>query len=152
MTHQKVRIAARTLIREMGLLGSNPTPLLPICTELGCLVVRRDLEGIDGLFVPVGYPTIFLNERHTRTRRRFTLAHEIGHIVLGHYEMAHAEPVMERQADIFAAEILMPVQEFRRVAPFMDDAGIAEYFGVSVQTAKIRREVLHCPGGGVISL
>jgi Zn-dependent peptidase ImmA (M78 family) len=139
------------LIREMGLLGSNPTPLLPICAELGCLVVRRDLGGVDGLFVPVGCPTIFLNERHAKTRRRFTLAHEIGHIILGHYEMAHAEPVMERHADIFAAELLMPIQEFRRVAPIMDDDGISEYFGVSLRAAQIRREVLSCPGGGVIA-
>jgi Zn-dependent peptidase ImmA (M78 family) len=58
---------------------------------------------------------------------------------------------MERHADIFAAELLMPIQEFRRVAPIMDDDGISEYFGVSLRAAQIRREVLSCPGGGVIA-
>jgi hypothetical protein len=48
-------------------------------------------------------------------RRNFTIAHELGHYVLGHRiasgdELAPTErtPYQEREADVFAAELLMP--------------------------------------------
>jgi Zn-dependent peptidase ImmA (M78 family) len=61
---------------------------------------------------------IALNAGHPSSRLRFTLAHELGHIVLQHNasvaedELAAAE--LERQADAFASELLMPETAARR--------------------------------------
>jgi Zn-dependent peptidase ImmA (M78 family) len=48
------------------------------------------------------------------TRTRFTIAHELGHIILGHFDSVHSnsafigDPVMEYEANEFAEELLMP--------------------------------------------
>lgn len=49
-------------------------------------------------------PLILLNKASSGDRRRFTLAHEIGHVVM------HTVPAVdqEREADRFASELLMP--------------------------------------------
>lgn len=61
---------------------------------------------------------ITLNETHPASRRRFTLAHELGHIVLGHESSIAAEDDererLEREADAFASELLMPQADARR--------------------------------------
>jgi len=55
------------------------------------------------------HPVICINSRMTGDRYRWTLAHELGHLVL-HTKEADIE-VMERQADEFAAELLMPRED-----------------------------------------
>ena len=46
-------------------------------------------------------------------RLNFTLAHELGHILLGHQENAVAE---EAEADCFAQQLLCPAPVLRRLA------------------------------------
>lgn len=74
----------------------------------GILVIFSDMEGarIDGASyqVPGLPPVIFLNKELPGDRQRFTLAHELGHIVMH----TCPTPEMEKQADEFAAEFLMP--------------------------------------------
>ena len=73
----------------------------------------------DGFTTLVGYKkAIYLNERKgTTQRRRFTMAHEIGHIVLDHpinpiiyrnSEVDENQSPTEIQANIFARDLLMP--------------------------------------------
>lgn len=57
---------------------------------------------------------ITVNENHHPNRQRFTIAHELGHYVLGHgskedvlYRNGDSDPD-EVEANAFAAEILMP--------------------------------------------
>ena len=61
---------------------------------------------------------IALNSSHPASRRRFTLAHELGHIVLGHEATVtvdeHESKTLEAQANAFAGEILMPAADARR--------------------------------------
>ncbi len=52
---------------------------------------------------------IFLNESIPGDRLRFTLAHELGHLIMHQ----HPSPDMEREADRFAAELLMPAAEIK---------------------------------------
>jgi Zn-dependent peptidase ImmA (M78 family) len=71
---------------------------------------------------PSGLPVIEFNRMDSLTRRRFTLAHEIGHFALGHgtsprdsatnFGTSVHEP-KERQANQFAAELLMPEHAVR---------------------------------------
>jgi Zn-dependent peptidase ImmA (M78 family)/transcriptional regulator with XRE-family HTH domain len=54
-------------------------------------------------------PMFFINADHNGERQRFTLSHELGHMVLHDVP----EPEYEQQADMFAAEFLMPEREIR---------------------------------------
>ncbi len=46
-------------------------------------------------------------------RHRFTAAHELGHLLM-HGEYTAGDPALERQADRFAAEFLMPTNVVRQ--------------------------------------
>jgi Zn-dependent peptidase ImmA (M78 family) len=97
-------------------------------------------------------------------RRRFTVAHEIGHIVL-HRVLLEAQAAqvplftqerlpaqdsrMELQADRFAAALLMPrdamLERFGadvRQGDLIEPARVADAFGTSVEAARIRLEGL----------
>jgi Zn-dependent peptidase ImmA (M78 family)/transcriptional regulator with XRE-family HTH domain len=52
-------------------------------------------------------PLMFLNRTQPGDRLRWTLAHEVGHLVMHE----HPTPDQETQADAFAAELLMPARE-----------------------------------------
>lgn len=75
---------------------------------------------------------IFLNAEHSEPMRRFTCAHELGHLVLGHQlNVDHASDVenslmgsdQEVQAQAFASSFLMPVPNVYRA---MTAVGIEE--------------------------
>ena len=61
---------------------------------------------------------ITLNSTHPASRRRFTLAHELGHVVLSHETTVttdeHERKTLEAQSDAFGAELLMPAADARR--------------------------------------
>ena len=57
------------------------------------------------------YFTIGFNENHPWCRRRFTIAHEIGHLLFGHLCGKGIEKLNdEKECDIFAGELLIPTQ------------------------------------------
>ncbi|MCG0994849.1 XRE family transcriptional regulator [Acetobacter indonesiensis] len=60
-------------------------------------------------------PFIFSNQIKTVAHRRFDIAHELGHLVL-HKHGAPAGPEAEKEADMFAAEFLMPADTVKNVA------------------------------------
>ncbi len=64
-----------------------------------------------------GYPYVVVNDKENRKRIRFTIAHELGHYLLGHLgsditktnrEYKNAKPIQETEADMFAARLLAP--------------------------------------------
>lgn len=81
----------------------------------GGLVVAHDLnaDGLDAVTQWTGgEPPLFLVDLMAPTDRfRFSLAHEVGHIYL-HGEIGGG-PEIERQADEFASEFLLPAEELR---------------------------------------
>lgn len=97
---------------------------------------------------PDGRLVIKLNAYNPFTRRRFTLAHEIAHLLLGTVpglrSTCREDPVLERACDCIAAELLMPSE----LAPaFIRTLGppspeklsiIAKRYGVSLHAAAIR--------------
>ena len=142
-----------------------PVQLMRIASELDISVKMTEewddrqsgsLAHIDGKFI------IFLNSKHSQLRNRFTLAHEIGHYVKHRNQITVGQEVVstylkpaagvlnrikdtnsynqtEREADEFAAELLMPENEFRekwRQAETIEE--IADYFLVSVSAATVR--------------
>jgi Zn-dependent peptidase ImmA (M78 family)/transcriptional regulator with XRE-family HTH domain len=101
------RIAA--LVRRTWLLPSGPLADLTTCVERsGCVVVHVDLSdvSVDGvtLNLPDCPPCIFINRSQPADRMRWTLAHELGHVIMHRVP----NPEMEDQANVFARFLLMP--------------------------------------------
>lgn len=101
------KIAA--IVRQTWGLPHGPVENLTATLErAGAIVARTKFECDDVSamsFWPEGFaPVMFVNASSPGDRARFSLAHELGHLTM------HAMPIgdMERQADRFASEFLMP--------------------------------------------
>lgn len=102
------------MVRASWKLPPGPVQNLTQSIEdAGGLVLRSDFgtTKVDALsqWLPDLPPLFFVNRLIPADRLRFTLAHEIGHIIM------HQIPTedMEREADRFAAEFLMPADAIR---------------------------------------
>ena len=103
-----------------------PVPVERIAEDLlGLAVSNQDGLAVSGMLLP-SEREIYVNAEDVPARRRFTLAHEIGHWVCQCLEgkgapvMCRAEDVsegadrtLEREANVFAAELLMPEHAVR---------------------------------------
>lgn len=102
-----------------------PVDLNRVVEYLGLSLNEKPLENEYSGFLAVKEKTIVVNLRHTPVRRRFTIAHEIGHYQLHrrsedipvfidravYHRKESAEGVdhlMEMQANAYAAGLLMP--------------------------------------------
>lgn len=145
-----------------------PRNIVSICNALGITVqeTREFPDNISGMiFKENDKYFILVNKFHSIGRKSFTIAHELGHYFLHREALDDSSQIvsyiksnnqdcpalarglsynsMEREANNFAAEILMPEQEFINqcnCANSIED--VAYYFGVSVQAASIRADKL----------
>ena len=107
------------------------------------------MAALDALsfFEESGRAGILLNSRIRRRRANFSLAHEMGHIFLGHgaampFRRAYERRDAERAANAFAAEITMP--EALRDLCHWSVSNLSVVCDVSRQAAEIRlREWRH---------
>jgi Zn-dependent peptidase ImmA (M78 family) len=107
-----------------------PVPVEPIAEDfLGLRVEERDDLDCSGLLVPA-QRRIWVNAREAAEspgRKRFTIAHELGHwvcqVLEGHRAPVYCRPAdltetadraLEREANVFAAELAMPESLVRR--------------------------------------
>ncbi len=147
---KSARDLARNLIKDSR-VSSAPVSLREVIEYLQTvysLDVRRVnlSQGISGLLVVCRevdqeYATIGFNENHSWCRRRFTIAHEIGHLLMGHtcnknsFEKSHNET----EANIFAAELLIPKQflksDFKRI---QNIPALAKFYLVSQESLGIK--------------
>jgi IrrE N-terminal-like domain len=124
-------------------------PLESMALRLGASrIVEESLSFEGGIFqFSGGELVIKLNADSPTTRKRFTLAHEIGHLLLGKPGLRSScggDPALERKCDVIASELLMPSDE---AIPFIGSLGrpspeklriIASRFDVSLQAAAFR--------------
>jgi Zn-dependent peptidase ImmA (M78 family)/transcriptional regulator with XRE-family HTH domain len=104
------------LIRSAWNIPSGPIEnMVSAIEDAGGIVVRFDF-GTSKMFglsewVPPTPPLFFLNDNPeiTSDRDRFTLAHELGHVLL--HSLPNAD--MEDEANRFAAEFLAPARDIR---------------------------------------
>lgn len=105
---------AARMVRTQWRLPMGPVRnLIAWMESAGILVLEYDFGSpkVDGLSQWAGdHPIIVLNSQVPTDRKRLTLAHELGHIVL-HTNFAGED--MEDQANAFAAEFLMPADVIR---------------------------------------
>ena len=158
-------MAARVLLRGDGRLPVEPLPFLKACRDtrvyslaaavdaLGMPEERlssllRDADAIT-LRMTAGdsfyYIVLYRCDGHP-ARLRFTLAHELGHRLLGH---TGVDPAEEREADCFASHLLCPEPVLRLFAD--DAAGAAEriakacYVSYSCARVALHREPAALP-------
>lgn len=97
----EIRAEAERLLARYKIIGP-PVDVERIAFGEGLRIVRKQLGEIDGF---VEDDVLTVNAAHARTRQRFTIAHELGHLVL------HADGTddnSEREADQFASGLLIP--------------------------------------------
>ncbi len=152
------RRALSALIPSVG-ESDIPVDLVSAAKYLGIdQVIEVQTTSFDGLLSVTKSGTYIVNIRSDQspTRKRFTLAHEVGHLVLNRSLRADEniprterlvctatsaeEKAEERLCDIVATELIMPCGAFLKV---MEETGvcastvpiIAKHFGVSLQAA-----------------
>jgi len=147
-------VAAAALARWCREGGSctPPVPVEQIIEAMGFLVVRLfDVpDEIAGL-VSVKERLIGVNARHHPHRQRFTLGHELGHILLGHPPEGRCSPdrvaAFNREADRCASELLMPEHLLRPLLPdICNPSHLARIFDVSPEAIAVRLEELAVRG------
>lgn len=114
--------------------------LTNLLESAGVVIFDLDLgtHRIDGLSQWVSdYPVIVINTHLPPSRRRLTIAHELGHLVLHADGYVDDEQVdVEAQANEFAAEFLMPEAEIRHELRNLKVAklvALKRVWGVSMQ-------------------
>ena len=121
--------------------------MIELLEERGIKVVSIELDKIDGLTARVGrvgkeaLPVILVNARDWRERQRFTLAHELGHMVLDIAPGVDEEKAAHR----FAGAFLMPAEalwseigKHRTSISLGELLRLKELFGASFQAITYR--------------
>ena len=135
------------LVRRTWLVPTGPMKNLVWWAErAGCVVVQCDFAAlsVDGVTIssPGTPPCIFLNRSQPADRQRYSLGHELGHIVMHQVP----SPTMEDEANAFASALLMPAREIR---PYLSSpltiqklAALKPVWRVSMQALLYRAKVL----------
>jgi Zn-dependent peptidase ImmA (M78 family) len=123
----KAEKRAEALLAEFN-ITEPPVPVETIAEKMGAILVFEPFEGkeddISGILYRKGDNTIIgINSAHSETRRRFSIAHELGHLALHRKELfvdkvvridfrdrtsSLAIKAEEIAANAFAAGLLMP--------------------------------------------
>lgn len=115
--YQTSRDAVWRLLIDLN-ISELPIRVSHICKQLSIEVKLYTPEDTnDGMsFIADGKTVIMVSNKVTLPRQRFTAAHELGHILLGHvgrYNLVNREPnpsdnPIEQAANVFASRLLAP--------------------------------------------
>lgn len=87
-----------------------------LARALGVQVVRRRLVGDQwGLTLP-GTDRVVVSSELSEERQRFTIGHELGHVLIFRGGFPHFEGNIETACDVFARELVMPTALVDRAA------------------------------------
>lgn len=161
------RAEAQKILDAVGVI-SAPTPVERIAKSLGAQIrfspLDDELSGM--IYIKDDVPIIGVNALHHPNRQRFTIGHEIGHLVMHRHQLSNVVHVdkqfpialmrdqssstgtelMEIQANKFAAALLMPAEIFKKelssLSYDIDDYGpldaLAKRFKVSRSAIEFR--------------
>lgn len=140
-------LAWQVLINEN--VTDLPVKIGALCKNMGIdLRYFTPTDGNDGKSTIVdGQAVILVSNRCSAGRQRFTAAHELGHILLGHvgaYQLVNREPSprdnpIEQAANVFASRILAPACVLWALDARTPEQ-IAELCQISYQAASFRAE------------
>lgn len=119
--------------------------LTDILEDAGVLIIEFDFETprVDAIsrWMPGCSPVFFVNKLCPKDRYRYSLAHELGHMVMHRLP----NPDIEDQADRFAAEFLLPEREIYadlRDLTLTKLAVLKQYWKVSMAAILMRAKTL----------
>lgn len=131
--------------------GKLPVDVHAIASRMGIDVRCGDIDESGRIEVREGRPCITVNCDEARVRQRFTVAHELGHWSLGHLQHGQrlfrdapdsftlAAGGQEREANAFAAAILMPADALRYVM----QNGVADSLESLARLFEVSRAAMH---------
>jgi hypothetical protein len=150
---RRARAAAERLARQIRIRAPEDIALEDIAWMFGARVEHGDLPGAHARLARIGDRAVIRVSTRVADpgAQRFSIAHEIGHMVLGHETSAPeavCEPTprgdtREAEANAFAAELLMPEVLVRRrceVSPVSFEVvrELARDYQVSLLSAALR--------------
>lgn len=114
-----IGLTADEIVRDLNL--TIPVDLNKICENYNIKIIYRDIKSADGYFIPTKKKIIISNKIKGTYKERFTIAHELGHYFNLNdkiydldaycyldYQTKQKQNKFEKEADEFAAELLMP--------------------------------------------
>ena len=164
-------IPADQVLQELGITEPQEIDIEAIAWHLGARVKYRPLDRCEARIAGNGDQAIItVNTRSSPHRRRFSVAHELGHwkfhrgriLICRSDEIARSGqnyPESERVANLYASRLLMPayiLDPIAKVHPkltFQTISEIAKLFDTSITATAIRLvEGGHAPGHQVALL
>lgn len=158
-------LAPERLLEEAGRLGVKTTPLdvAALASALGINLKSYPMsDDVSGhLCLSNGKWEISINSLHHPKRQRFTLAHELGHYILHRWRCQNFEDKklfrntdsnpMEAEANEYAANLMMPENEFRTFVQTRSSKinDLADHFDVSAIAVRVRAKKLGYTGHGL---
>lgn len=156
--YSKAQREAQRILEDMAIV-SPPINPVQIARSLGVEVIfvtfSEESRGVSGFF-DCEENSIFVNEEEVPLRQTFTVAHELGHSVLhrdwaksAEYQVLWRDPTKqhqdfrEREANAFAAELLMPRQLMDQYWDRFSVSELSRLFAVSVPAMKVRLSSLY---------
>ena len=135
------KFIAKIFRQELRIPRGPIKNLTKIIENLGVIIIKYDFQSskIDGLSIYTDYknPIIFINSAFPSDRQRFTLAHELGHHVMHMNSNISSERDIEKEANQFASELLVPENEYSyQIEGYLDLPKLADlkrYWKVSMQ-------------------
>jgi hypothetical protein len=158
----RVRGAANTQLRDFGVLDA-PVPVTAMARRQGLTLRYADFphdENVSG-FIDAKSKSIVVNAAEPPSRQMFTIAHELGHWLMHRQQVMDdrqyrvltrealdaPKPLIEKEADGFAADLLVPkflLDKYYENAPVRPSrASLARIFGVSEDVIRYRLKSIY---------
>lgn len=160
---RRVRAAAADLLRKYG-IDEPPVPVLDMAADSNLTVqfarFPSNRSNVSG-YIDTKTSKVIVNVDEAPARQIFTVAHELGHWLLHRQEVEDdrlyrvlmrepldgPKPVIEREADAFAANLLVPEplleRYWLRAAVRPSRQSLARLFGVSEDVIRFRLKGLY---------
>ncbi len=142
-----IQDVAEKALNSVG-VKTAPVPVEAVAEKFGLKVVEFAFPNSISGVLKKDRGVIGVNKGNKKVRQRFTIAHELGHFLLGH-DIDKDEAVVdidsnrlsdkEREANVFASHLLMPTEVVKEVQKHETNLKkLAELFDVSEQAITIR--------------
>ena len=157
ITKEYIEQVSEIIHKEFKIENQIQIDPVTIAEEFGFTVFKSTFD-FDNISVMViisnENKSIYINENDSLNRQRFTVAHELGHIILHHesneesykevdFRTNNGFDERESQANSLAAALLMPRTKANEIWKKLQDVDdFADAFKVSKQAASIRLENL----------
>lgn len=128
--HETVAEIAQKVRHSLGIYHGAVPNLATLLENNGVIIISFDFgtDKIDGLttITDNNRKVMFINSQMPNDRIRFSIAHELGHLIMHLGNVPYSADDAEHQADEFASEFLMPASEI-----------CGMLYGLNIQTLSI---------------